>query len=151
MIAQVIWTLLILAVFSVNGFATSKVDAGSFVCVQPRGKNFFVVRGVLSQKERLDSLTIRRMESQTQGLSQKTLWENSSASISLDPSSKSISPYWKESSPYKVENLGQIGEATLFLPQELNATSGASVSRSRMKIRMKTGESLDIRLQCART
>ena len=151
MIAQVIWTLLILAAFSMNGLATSKVDIGSFVCVQSRAKNFFVVRGVMSKDERLDSLTIRRMESQAQGQSQKTLWENSAAPLGSDPSLKSISPYWRESSPYKIKDLGQIGEATLFLPQELRATTGAAVSRSRMKIRMKTGESLDIRMQCART
>jgi hypothetical protein len=153
MIVKVIWMTLLLATFSVNGLATSKVDEGAFFCVQPRAKSFFVVRGVLADDQALDTLTIRRLETQAQdGLRQKTIWEESVAPLSPDPTYSSISSYWSESSPYRIEDQGKIAEATLFLPQDLlGEPEPASVTRSRLKIRMKTGEVMDVRLHCART
>jgi hypothetical protein len=121
-----------------------------FVCVQPRSAMPFVVRAKFNTPDELEDLVIKRIETK-KGRVTKMIWEEDAGDVDLDMRYQATASQWKTAMPFRVQDEGEVQEAILYVPTQMSAPDAPSILRTRMKIKLKQGGDLDLRLQCART
>lgn len=147
--------VLLLLIFSKTAAA---IEKGGFVCVEPRSQAPFVVTGTLSENSKLglDELIIERVKQSQNGEAEKTLWLEKAHGVIADANAHSDSWAWKNSTAYKIDAGGKLSEAVFYLPPEMRKNQPIfrdfeSVVRSRLKVKLKSGELYDLRLECSRS
>lgn len=153
---KVLGIFLFLAAIPAQTESAFAIENSSFVCVEPRSAQPFVVRGTLpiSSKSALDDLVIERISAED-GHVGKTLWQEKAHEVNAAPDAHADSWVWKSSTPYKIDEGGKLSSAVFYLPPEMLKNKPflkdvVSIVRSRLKVKLKSGELYDLRLECSR-